>query len=767
MDAEHETLPGATVHISELNKGLVTNTDGSFILTGMCEGTYTLTISFVGYKTHTQKVRLRRSESVHIDLEVDETMLNEVVVQDHYDHLSRSQTTTTLSGSALEAARGKSLGAALKSIAGLSSIQSGPAISKPVIHGVHSQRILILNNGIRHEGQQWGAEHAPEIDPLLAGNLVVVKDASAIKYGTDALGGVIIVNPAELPQEPGIGGTLHSGIHTNGRGGSVGGILEGASTQVKGLSWRTHGSLKKSGDYHTPDYSLTNTGFRENNFSVATRYHPKETSGIEFFYSRFDAETGLLKGASVSTLEDLRVAYDAAMPRYTRAFGYSLESPRQTVTHNLAKAVGHFHRGGNTLSFQYAWQQNHRQEFQLRRAALLNTPTLHLKLSTHTFDVEWEQEKEEDQQRCIGINLLVQQNRNVPGIETIPFVPNFSNYSGGVYGIQKFQVHQWQTETGVRFDYRYYTVAGRDYSNSVFTSSWVFANVSATLGATRNLGKYSRFISGLSTAWRPPHVAELYSIGTHQSAVAVESGLMLDENSRVRSPEEVDFKTEKAVKWVSTYRLSNAHTQIELTGYINYIFNYVYLKPEGATASYPYFHYRQTNGLFRGIDLQGEHSFNDVLSLKVSGAWLQASDVRNDDYFIYIPSNRGTTTLRYQRDLSPHATEFFIEAGVQFVAQQQRAPRVITIAEIIDAAENNVDLFANDDRAFDYTAAPSAYWLFQASTGISIRVRNQRINVTLTGENLANTRYREYTNRLRYFANETGRNGTMAITYHF
>lgn len=40
----------------------------------------------------------------------------------------------------------------------------GLLLPNPVIHGLHSNRILILNNEVRQEGQQWGADHAPEID---------------------------------------------------------------------------------------------------------------------------------------------------------------------------------------------------------------------------------------------------------------------------------------------------------------------------------------------------------------------------------------------------------------------------------------------------------------------------------------------------------------------------------------------------------------------------------------------------------------------------
>ena len=87
----------------------------------------------------------------------------------------------TLGGKKLEEIRGLSLGESLKSIAGVNSLQTGPSISKPVIHGVYSNRILILNNGVRQEGQNWGNDHAPEIDPFIATKLSVIKGPASIR----------------------------------------------------------------------------------------------------------------------------------------------------------------------------------------------------------------------------------------------------------------------------------------------------------------------------------------------------------------------------------------------------------------------------------------------------------------------------------------------------------------------------------------------------------------------------------------------------------
>jgi len=141
--------------------------------------------------------------------------------------IKRDQITTAiktiLSGAELEATRGLSLGESLKSIAGVNSLQTGPSISKPVIHGVYSNRVLIMNNGVRQEGQNWGNDHAPEIDPFIATKVTVIKGAASIRYGSDAIGGAILLDPKDLPAQPGIGGGSEPGRDDQWpRGGRLG-----------------------------------------------------------------------------------------------------------------------------------------------------------------------------------------------------------------------------------------------------------------------------------------------------------------------------------------------------------------------------------------------------------------------------------------------------------------------------------------------------------------------------------------------------------------
>lgn len=338
--------------------------------------------------------------------------------------------------------------------------------------------------------------------------------------------------------------------------------------------------------------------------------------------------------------------------------------------------------------------------------------------------------------------------------------------------MQKLSWQQWEVEGGLRFDYRYYTVAGRDYSNSVYKSSLTFANVSATVGATRSITKKSSFTTGLSTAWRPPHVAELYSIGTHQSAAAIEYGLLLDEaTNRVLDIGDIDYRNEKAVKWVNTYRLNTKATQLEISGYLNYIFNYIYLKPEGITqdvrGAYPYFRYRQTNASFAGIDARIDQRINATLSAVFKTSILRAKDETNKDALVYIPTNRADLTLRYERDAGTRVKNLFVEMGVNYVGRQNNGPRVISVRDLLEASDEGIDLFENDKRSFDFVEAPDSYLLATASTGLSLKMKQQKIDIRIACENIFNKSYREYTNRMRYFADETGRNISLLLKYSF
>lgn len=765
---ERIPLVGAEVIVKETGVVATSDLQGLARIKSLCTGNYTLTIRYVGFAPQTHTIQVP-GVLLRVALEESRELLAEVVVQEHAPTINPSQTVATLGPKELSQTLGKPLGEMLRSVAGVSTIQSGPAIFKPVIHGVHSQRILILNNGVRQEGQQWGAEHAPEIDPFIASNISVVKDAGAIKYGTDALGGVIIVTPADLPERPGIGGVLHLLGASNGRSGTVSGMLEGGGK--RGWGWRMHGTARRSGDFHAPDYVLSNTGFRERSFSAAAGQH-REHFGMDVFFSHFQTTLGILRGSAVGSARDLANALEREPPAFTAPFTYNIQQPRQEVSHSLFKFNTHWNWGIHSFRIQYGLQYNHRLEYDLRRGSLRDVPALGFRLYTHTLDMDWEQRRSSQRTSSRGLNGMLQDNNKVDGTQTIPFIPNYSNLSAGVYTVEKWTVGNWQFDAGARYDWRSYRIAGFDFMNRLFRANNHFHNLSGTIGARYQQHQRHTLATSLATTWRPPNVAELYSLGTHQSAAAIEYGLLLDEaTAQVRPMSDTHFSSEQAIKWIGTYIRRTEHAQLEISGYANVIFNYIYLRPAGVTETlrgvFPYFRYTQTHALFTGIDAHHQLSLGSNWSAQTRLSLLRAHDVSTRDDLIFIPPNRVEVSLRYEKPSWGSWTNFFLEAKPRYVFRQGRAPRVVTVAEILDAKQGGVDLFATDTRIFDFLDPPPPYLWLGGAVGISRKLKGSRLDARLAVENALNQSYREYTNRMRYFADEIGRNITFSVSWAY
>ncbi len=160
----------------------------------------------------------------------------------------------------------------LEQIPGVSTISAGSSISKPVIQGMHSSRIVLINNGVRLESQSWGTDHAPEIDHTGASIVEVIKGAESVRYGHGAIGGVALFNQAPLPfghDRFYIKCKTNLGYATNGRAYDGAGSLE---MGYKNWGLRLHGMYQKSGDYSTAEYLLNNTGFNNISFSGYAGY---------------------------------------------------------------------------------------------------------------------------------------------------------------------------------------------------------------------------------------------------------------------------------------------------------------------------------------------------------------------------------------------------------------------------------------------------------------------------------------------------------------
>lgn len=742
-----EPLVGAAVWINPLDQGQAANNQGIVRFSTLCIGQkYTVDIHFIGYEEIRIDFIAKENQRILVKLNQSNITLSEVVV-DGERQVAITQATQQLSGQALSRSRGKSLGESLKGLPGLNSLQTGPGISKPVIQGLHSNRILILNNGIRQEGQQWGAEHAPEIDPFVASKITVIKGAEGVKYGPDAIGGVIILEPEDLHIDKKFGGEINMAGMTNSRMGVFSTIFEGNIASLKNFGWRVQASAKRGGDFQSPNYNLMNTGVKELNFSLAGGWNT-ESRGLEVFFSRFNTGIGILRSAHIGNLTDLQDAIGRDEPFFQRDFSYEIDNPRQELNHSLLKLNGYWTASNiGRLSAKYGGQWNLRREFDVRRGGRSDRAAIDMDLNTHSLDLGLEHKAIGALVGEVGVTGIYQQNRNIPGTGVDPLIPFFNQYTAGIFLIEKYIKENWQLEFGARYDHRELEVRTFDDRNQLVNPKYAFDNYTFSIGGQVDLNENVHFSSNLGSAWRPPHVSELFSNGLHHGVAAIERGLLYEGGTLADIEDSKSIKAESSLKWVNTLSVNRDKWSFVANPYIQRINNFIYLEPKPGEfvltvrGAFPLQQYVQTDAQLVGFDGTVNYDFATDLNATLSYSMVRANDLNKNEAIIWMPADRYNFSLRrsFSGKFSP-----FIEGSISYVARQGRV---------------------SDDR--DFTAAPDAYQLIDLAFGASTTVGSNNLNLFIDVENLMDTSYRDYMNRLRYYADELGRNISIRFQYQF
>lgn len=648
---------------------------------------------------------------------------------------SSTQSSSTLEGAALERRLGRSLGDALTAIEGVTLLQSGPTIAKPEIRGLQGNRIQILNNGVKLEGQQWGSEHAPEIDPFLAGSMTVIKGAAGVRYGPEALGGVVVVTPRPLRRSPGHDGEWHALATTAGWGGATALRYDVAPAAAPGLALRVQGTVRRLGDQKAPDYVLANTALSELNGTAAVGYG-REDFHLDLYYSRFRTSLGILGAAHIGNLSDLEAALTRDRPEVTGPFGYGIDRPRQEVTHDLVKIQGGRHFDAGHLEASWAFQNNERAEFDKDRPlndslAALDRPELLFRIYTHSADLVFEHAARGGFTGEAGIAGTLQGNAS----QGRTFVPNFMNYAGGAFVMERWRGRHWGAEGGLRYDARFLEVFRR-VDGVVRRTTFHHDGLSAAAGASYHFDATEARLN-LSTSWRAPSASELYSNGLHHGAAAVEYG---DTTLGAETAWNAAFSVRHTGRAERNGGAAPGLRHLEVEAFVTHIGNYIGLKADTPATltirgAFPTFRHHATDALLRGVEGRAVWALLPALDAGLRGSTLWAEDRRTGAGLLFVPSHRAEASLKVHAPLSASGrlNEPFVEVRAQNVWKQS------------NPALN------------DYAPPPAGFALLHADAGFGWRTPAGPMDFELQLRNLLNRSYRENTNRFRYYADEAGR----------
>ncbi len=739
----------------------ISNAQGVFVIEPVL-APEVFTVSCLGYQSQT--VALTPNVDVRIELTPATYALEAVeVVQNRSAETLKSLSRVTLDQTVLRRHSTATLGEALAAIDGVSFISTGSNIQLPVIHGLYGNRILVLNNGFRHGFQNWGSDHAPEIDVAGAERIEVVKGAAGVKYGPDALGGAVVIHPNDLLLHRPFYLNATSTYQTNGRGyGTNVSFGEGGQR----FSYHVGANYNRVGDRHAPRYMLTNTGAESYAAQAGMAYrHGPWTAQVN--YSLVNQNLGILRAAIGSSGAALIRNMEADIPTFIREFSYDINEPNQRVTHQMASASLSRILPNGKISLRYARQWNARQEFDVRRNADL--PVLDLNLRSEDVQLEWEHQWLPRTQGTVGLQYVSQLNTNNPGTLVTPFIPNYAGQRWSAFLIESLEGDRATWELGVRYDYELNRVSGRDSRQDIFRDRFAMSNLTAAIGKVRKLSPRATLRSNLGSGWRLPNMAELFSFGQHESQTTF--GLLRYEPSdaggiqasRVLSFAESEVAPENSVKYTTEFEWKKTGHRLSATAYANYIRNFIFSRPIGvlgtARGPMPTFIMDQTDALFLGVDFTYTRYYHEHGRATFGASYIYSRNVQRDETLINQPPIHAHLNVEH----AFHNTGIFdkVVCGVRpsYTFRQFQAPRHIPVRALI---EGDVTVSV-DDPIFDFQAAPPGYFLLHAHA----QVHKGRFALNVEAHNILNTTYRDYLNNMRYFADELGRNFLISLTYNF
>lgn len=761
VDPQAAPLTGANVLLLPDSLVRIADEEGRFRFSTLPAGVHQLRVSFVGYETIEQPIRY---EGVPIQLppvtlQDAQELLETVVVTEEHAKQEETLATEHFTGAVIEENLQGTFAQSIDKLPGLSAINIGTGIAKPVIRGLSSNRIIVNHQGIKQEGHQWGADHGLEIDQFGVERVEIIKGPASLQYGSDGLGGVINIMPGRVPPEGVILGSI-MGLHrTNNAhwGGSakLGFNLNGFFTQAQ-YSHQDFADYRvpaETFDYNTfrlpiIDERLKNTAGNERTISVTTGLN-RDWGITRLTFSRYQLEAGLFSGAvgipRSYALTDDGNRRDIDIPKQ------EVEHTRLSLHQDLVLPQGH-------INFNIGYQRNLRQEFSFPEFHSIpssqidpgNTLGLQFLLETFSADLHYEREGTNGWREVYGGNAQWQFNERA-GFEFL--LPDFRTFRAGVFGLVEKQLSEdLLVNGGLRLDYatndtEFYRQWVWD-SNENITDSLVapvttpeFFNWSASAGLSAMLWEdRAQFKTNIGKSFRVPYPAETVSNGIHHGTFRHEMGTPgLDSEHGYQLDLNLEWERPRFSGMVATY--------------FNYFDNYIYLGPTFPARFSPLpesgqiFQYRQDDAIYTGFEVQYDWDFLPRWRFSQTGDFVQSYNIRTQLALPFTPQPTVQSSLRYTVEpRNSRVASFYAEVSHQYAFAAKGPYRV-------DRSERSTP----------------AYQLFGAALGLKLHwFGPQPLQFNVQLQNALDVFYLNHLSRYRLInVPEQGRNVNISLKVPF
>ncbi|QLE03012.1 TonB-dependent receptor [Galbibacter sp. BG1] len=721
-DAETgEGIPFVNISLPQQEKGTSTDENGIYLLGNLPKGNYKMVVSAIGYKTYSQTVNLDGDTKLAITLTPSAIEIEEVIVSTPF-HKLQSENVMKVERQSLEDLKTQglpTLAEGITSISGVESVTTGVGIGKPVIRGLSSNRVLVYTQGIRLENQQFGAEHGLGVNQAGIESVEVIKGPASLLYGSDALGGVLYLNPEKFAYANETHGDVNANYFTNTEGVSTN---AGFKTSGDKLKFLIRGAYDSHADYEAGNGVYT-TNSRFNEYDLKSGFGYQDTkfkTEIRYNFNRSNLgipeEIGEQNRDRDPLLPYQEIDNHIISSKNTLFFDKgSLDVTLGYVANNRKEFEDEHHHHEHEEGEEHEEEGEHHDEEHEEHEGEEHSgeePALNMKLHTLSYNIQYHLPKLGQFETIFGVQGMHQTNENF-GEEIL--IPDATTVDFGVMGTTHYHMDNSDLQFGLRYDTRRIDTKEMGMVNTEvyfpeLDKNYESFNVSAGYRATVFKNIIARI--NLATGFRAPNLAELTSDGTHSGANRFEIGNPNLDN-------EQNFQTDLSLEY------KNKHVEFFANGFYNTINDYIYLEPTGAIEDGdPVYQYVQDDSFLYG----GEFGFHlhphpiDWLHYETSFETVTGKLRDSGDYLPLIPANKLTNTFRVE----------FTKGNIS------NKYAFITMTNVFD--QDNVDNF--ETRTGGYT-------LFNVGLGATFTAYNQPFQLSVSANNLFDKQYISHLSRLK------------------
>jgi iron complex outermembrane receptor protein len=768
IDEFNNPLAGAFVYLPKLNRGTETNSQGEFLFAQLRSDSVAVEISFQGYKTLRRTVYPGPNSIETFVLKRSTVKLDEVVVDHDYGENKKKENSLNVevvNDEYLKQNLGGSLMKSLERLPGVSTIEIGSGQSKPVIRGLGFNRVLVLENNIKHESQQWGSDHGLEIDQYAVDQVEIIKGPASLMYGSDAIGGVIDMKNRDIPLPYTFGGSVDITGKTNN---DFLGTSVSLFARKEHLYFTARATITDFGDYRVPTdlveiYSypvplhenrLRNSAGKEQNLHASFGY-VRDKFQSKFYISNVNTLGGFFANAHGLEPRNVNLEVHDASSR-------DILYPFHKVNHFKTINQTTFRGDEWKLEVDLGYQRNLREEWSqytdhgympsVFPEELNFNPEIerHFQKDVFSGNANFHHKISDKMKLIHGVSAEHQDNQ-IGGRGFI--IPAFRQLTAGGYSIAKYHLNNRSLiQAGIRYDIGNIQTSQHEdwFESPVYTevdTTYVhvqraaelnrnFSNFSWSVGYNYNADKWS-FKANAGKSFRMPIAKELAANGVNYHRFSYEVG-----NSEL-SPE-VSYQLDLGLEY------SSERFAIGASPFINYFTNYIYLNPTARfNRLYGFgnqvFEYTEAEVLRYGGELHAHYEITKNIQFGFIGEYvyaLQMSGAKKGFTLPFAPPATALFNLKYQRP------------QMKFVKNPY-----VSLDYRITAAQNNI---------VPPESTTEGFQIFHLRLGGDVMFRNQRVDISLQVQNLLNTKYFNHTSFYRLInVPEAGRNLIMNISIPF